>query len=80
MFLGALLAFAVGCCQRQDGLNRALVFLSSGSVALDGLVFFTVILLLFMKSVRHVTFQTHSKPNCENRYSFCLALETAVLR
>lgn len=62
------------CCQRQDGLNRALVWPPSGSLALSGLVFFVVIFQSFMKSVIDVRFQTHWKHNGGNRYSFCLAL------
>lgn len=62
------------CCQRQHGSHRALVSPPSGSLPLSGLVFCIVIFQSFMKSVIDVRFQTHSKHNCRDRYSFCLAL------
>lgn len=60
------------CCQRQHGLNRALVSPPSGRLPLSGLVFFIVIFQSFMKS--NMRFQTHSKHNCRNGSSFSLAL------
>lgn len=63
---GLYWGFAVGSCQRQDGLNGALVLLSSGNLALNGCVFLTVVFLSFVKSVIHVRFQTHSKHNWGN--------------